>query len=166
MIEKSRLEELIKQGATIWSRYTDLIKKEPILIDLSSLNQENPRFKLYNDEHKIEIYDYDNLLMYQLEDLYETEKDAEWASKYQLIPRTEYLDLPTWEEFKNQDKPIRFCGDDWEVYELRLALDKSEIYLDEVGDYEMYGQDMWEATEENYIKACDLCIKLFKGEKV
>lgn len=87
-----------------------------------------------------------------------------WALKYHAT-RTEELDLPTWEEFKGSEKPVRFCGDDWEVYELGIRLNLNEIYLDLIEDYDEYTQKRYKATEGNYIKACDLCIKLFKGEE-
>lgn len=155
MIEKSRLEELIKQGATIYCADRDV--QFPILI---FLNEED--FVKKEDLSHEESCVRDNI---PLEDLYETEKQAEWALKYQHIIRAEELNLPTWEEFKNSDKPIRFCGNDWQVYELGIVLNLNEIYLDLFDDYDTYTQERYKATEENYIKACNVALKLFKGEE-
>ena len=89
MIEKSRLEKLIKQGATIYCADRDVQFPIPIF-----LNEED--FVKKEDLSYEKSCVRDNI---PLEDLYETEKQAEWALKYQHIPRTEYLDLPMFEEF-------------------------------------------------------------------
>lgn len=34
------------------------------------------------------------------DNFYETQKEAEFVAKYAKIPRTEYLNLPTWEEIQ------------------------------------------------------------------
>lgn len=158
MIEKSRLEGLIKQGATIYeAKYG---KVNPVDLTKQKVRFISEKMNMIDFEPSMEEK-YSNHKYFHR--LYETKEQAEWASKYQRISRTEYLDLPTWEEFKGSEKPIRFCGDDWEVYELGIRLNLNEIYLDLIEDYDTYTQRRYKATEENYIKACDLCIKLFKG---
>lgn len=73
MITKSRLEELIKEGAMIY--YADREVNAPIPI---FLNEE--------DFIKEKEFSYDVSYIRNnipLEDLYETHKQAEWALKYQ-----------------------------------------------------------------------------------
>ena len=154
-ITKERLQELIKEGATIYS--LDKQVKYPIPIFLK--DGENA---VVNDNelvNSVRVID-------KIENLYETQKQAEWSLKYQNIPRIEELNLPMWEEFKdyNENISVSFVGEDWVVYELSNDIDiyhKPRILLTADGEY----FKEWQSTEENYEKACDLCIKLFKEEE-
>ena len=74
--------------------------------------------------------------------------------------------MPIWKEFKdyNENISVSFVGEDWVVYELSNDIDiyhKPRILLTADGEY----FEEWQSTEENYEKACDLCLKLFKGEQ-
>ena len=104
MIEKSRLEELIEQGATIYTLFIYGVK--PYKLNKSFYiaeadGEESLMTTFFDDNGNIqpELIDY-------LQDIYETKEKAEWVLKYQRIPRTEYLDLPTWEEFKKNKQFI------------------------------------------------------------
>ena len=154
MIKKSRLEELIKQRATIYCADRDVQFPIPIF-----LNEED--FVKKEDLSHEKSCVRDNI---PLEDLYETEKQAEWALKYQHIPRTEYLDLPMFEKFE-KNKRFVFTSVDHTWYEISIF--KKKILLNFTNDEYWTDYEDWEpleATEENYTKACDLCVKLFKGE--
>lgn len=153
-INKERLEELINEGTTVYS--LDKQVKYPIPIFLK--DGENV---IVNDNelvNSVRVID-------KIENLYETQKEAEWHLKYHAT-RTEELNLPTWKEFKdyNENISVSFVGEDWVVYELSNDIDiyhKPSILL--TADGECFEE--WKSTEENYIKACDLCLKLFKGEQ-
>ena len=152
-ISKERLEELIKEGATVYA--LDKQVKYPILIFLK--DGENV---VVNDNelvNSVRVID-------KIENLYATQKEAEWALKYHAT-RTEELNLPMWNEFitYNENIGVSFVGEDWVVYELSNDIDiyhKPRILLTADGEY----FEEWQATEENYIKACDLCLKLFKED--
>ena len=95
MITKERLEELIEQGAMIYSNEygeIQLIKEN----DLSLYENGQNNYILYalepNKKYHNEIFD---------EDLFETEEEAKWFAEFGHIERIERLELPTWEEFKN-----------------------------------------------------------------
>lgn len=165
MISKERLEELIKEGATIWeytykpfiAGYSSIIHINPLQLDNNCYIEDD---KLYTQRAE-ERSDFD-IFEAELKDIFETRKQAEWALKYQHIPRTEELDLPMWEEIKDIKgvkeytiaNPIGIC------FFLNFNLLTPQIVL--VAKEELYN---WNLTEENYIKACDLCLKLFKGEE-
>lgn len=156
MITKDRLKELIKEGATIWTvgRYSFQDKIEEIKLDKYFFSVSNSAL-IYPD-----------LFYTKFEDLFETKKQAEWALKYHTT-RIEELDLPTWEEFKTYSvcDYIEFIGKDCIAYELSndydLTAESKFILLQQNGKDWME----WDFNEENYIKACDLCLKLFKGEE-
>ena len=158
MISKERLEELIEQGATIWGVYDysysyDKPNKKVEFIDLDGF------YNYYKD--------IDEFIMYQgdYSELFETEEEAKWFAEFGCIERTERLELPTWEEFKNKKtKHVCFMGKDtfcfFELYE-----DKQKnrlILLDHDCDYEYFNEEL---TKENYTTACGLCKEFFLGEK-
>ena len=151
-ISKERLEELIKEGATVYS--LDKQVKYPIPIFL----KDGENIVVNDNElvNSVRVID-------KIENLYETQKQAEWHLKYHAT-RTEELNLPMWNEFiiYNENIGVSFVGEDWEVYELSNDIDiyhKPTILL--TADGECFKE--WKSTEENYEKACDLCLKLFKG---
>lgn len=155
MIKKERLEELINEGATIWYVGKDYSVNANRMVEIR-LGKFN---KIENDYLLVKIGDGFHTPRYNfvayLDGLFETQKQAEWSLKYQHIPRTEELNLPTWEEFFNSGKSIVFRDAYGDIQELKQY--NREIYINE--------QYCGYLTEENYIKACDLCVKLFKGEE-
>lgn len=171
MITKSRLEELISKGATIWSKtFTEevYLNSRCFLIPITETNEigkeeiTNYMLSVYEDETHTNKY-----LITELE---EDVKKCKWSLKYQHIPRTEELNLPMWEEFITEDK-YNYYGTSYfafDNYRLIAKLPDEDddcefIGIDVDGNTELYHWE--EATEENYIKACDLCVKLFKGEE-
>lgn len=158
-ISKERLEELIKQGATIYSKNVlpySLIKPYTYAIMDGTLYQ------------VIGTKQISSCPIMKLENLYETEEQAKWSLKYHAT-RIEELNLPTWEDvnkiFMGREGDFRVI----DKYNIELIYWKFKECLIEVRykkDGETIEQKIFEpATEENYIKACDLCIKLFKGEE-
>ena len=146
MITKERLEELIEQGATIYSNEYGKIqlKKEN---DLSLYENGQNNYILYvlelNKKYHNEIFD---------EDLFETEEEAKWFAEFGCIERTERLELPTWEEFNNQPE---FYFDDYTL----IKINDKILLKDSFEDY-VYK----EFTKENYILACRKAKELFLGE--
>lgn len=153
MISKERLEELIEQCATIYSNEygeIQLIKEN----DLSLYENGQNNYILYalepNKKYHNEIFD---------EDLFETEEEAKWFAEFGHIERIERLELPTWEEFKN-DGEFSFLdkqGFEWDLYS---PDDETRISL--VGGYNHFE---YEYSKENYTLACRKAKELFLGEK-
>lgn len=153
MIEKERLEELIKQGATIWG-----------VVDYTYHSS-----KPYK---RIEYWDLGNMPTFYIDEFYETnwnaeffetKEDAEFALKYQNITRTETLSLPTWEEVQ-RDLEKRTDGDYVIVDNERVTF----IYYKPSGFEVISNCDNYNfgPTKDNYTEACEICRKLFLGEKV
>ena len=172
MITKERLEELIKEGATIyvpddlWQTIGEIHLEKKCYISENN--------KLCNDE--ITYKDLPGAIaMYSipLEELFETKEDARWELEM-TATRTETLKLPTWKEFNKDNFGIKFYNKSREfcLHRVRYsASDKNPLW--KIDLYESYGDDedtvawekSWDLTKENYIEACKLCIKLFKGEE-
>ena len=172
MIQASRLQELIEQGATIYE--PDDIWQTIGKIHLEKKCYISEDNRLHNDE-----ITYEDLpgatAMYSipLEELFETEEDAKFVLRYKRIPKTEYLDLPTWEEFNKDNFGIKFYNKSREfcLHRVRYsASDKNPLW--KIDLYESYGDDedtvawekSWDLTKENYLLACELCRKLWLAE--
>ena len=160
MISKERLEELIEQGATIYSNeYGEIqLKKEN---DLSLYENGQNNYILYalepNKKYHNEIFD---------EDLFETKEDADFALEFKNITRIEKLNLPTWEELNkkvdtipNMFWQIAKCSEFILFLQTDKILNNTQIILR--GNDDTYN---WGLTKENYLEACKIAKKLFLGE--
>lgn len=168
MIEKQRLEELIEQGATVYSldtKYYGCVKYLELENKLEKVEYDK------NGEVKLFITDNGWWHWFSLKDLYESKEDVEWFAKYQNISRTDYLNLPTYEEFIEN---YRVFG--WECISDEMCVMfnyKTNVYSLYAVDNEIWiGKDNdgsaifhKKLNKENYIEACDICVKLFKGEE-
>lgn len=163
MITKERLEELIEQGATIYSNeYGEIqLKKEN---DLSLYENGQNNYILYalepNKKYHNEIFD---------EDLFETEEEAKWFAEFGCIERTERLELPTWEEFSKWDKSIKFYNNSTK-YSMYVFVKNKNTKNCRIIIYADNGEQDWlvfkqPLTQENYILACRKAKELFLGEK-
>ena len=179
MITKERLEELIKEKAKVYfiqnetfiAGYSSIAKiKELDLsnfkpIYFTSSNIKNDFMAIKSASLTVNRNDFENL--------FETKEDAEFTLRFKRIPKTEYLDLPTWEEFIQSDKQIIFYNKDKTFY-IDKVMNNTHIIigykciLDLIEGLEAnrYNLDKKPATKENYLKFCELARKLFLREKI
>ena len=102
----------------------------------------------------------DDELIDYLEYIFETKEKAQHYHDHANITRTEQLPFLTWEEFLKK-KDIRFYtiyGDEVRLY---ITDDGNKIYVIEFKPYGYLGK--WNATEANFYKAYDECVRLFNG---
>lgn len=153
MITKERLEELIKEEATVYYNYDECVQEK-------TLNK---------------TYEADSAYLwgkikggavrscgYPLEDLFETKEDAEFALRYQNITRTETLSLPTWEEINNCIETKCFgnhtiANFDSFVFEYKRTKTKTVLGVNRGSETIFYDN----LTKANYLEACEICRKLF-----
>ncbi|MBO7526368.1 MAG: hypothetical protein J6T74_00555 [Clostridia bacterium] len=160
MISKERLEELIEQGATICNQYIDYNNNICYRFGKASIIQDN-------DEQHIELKLSEtntSVIMYDTKYLYETEEDARWELEM-TATRTDTLKLANWEQFCYEENETRFT----DKLDNRCSISyETELLGDNyIAVYQNHFTLFREsATKENYTKACELCIKLFKGEEV
>lgn len=163
-ISRERLEELIKEGKTIYSLDTKLygpVKWLELENKLDSLE--------FNKDGEVKLFIIDNgwWHWFNLKDLYEDVEDVKWFLEFGNITRTERLDLPSWEEFrviggfvfydyKQNPISVKICLDP-----VNVAPCNDCIYIaDSKNEYFCKPK-----TKENYIKACRKAKELFLGGK-
>lgn len=155
MISEERLKERLKERSDVyWHRKSD-----------------NSYYCIYAChcrffEDEVEIIATNNahwLCKYQ--DLI-TEEEYKWGCEFQNIKRTEYLNLPSWEEMsKYQYNEFKFVGKNGLEFTL-VVLNGMNKYI-VIRDNEHLDQRFYAdgATKENYIKACEMAKRLFLGEE-
>ena len=154
---KTELEEKIKNGESVW--FVDNCNEKVWEIDL-------------NEKYKPEIYLDQILYVYQntndrfkqelfIENIFKTKAEAEHYLHHANITRVEQLPFLTWEEFL-EERHLSFIGKNEIEYMLCIFGDK--IDLAEHRACSSFVIKEWHATEANFYKAYDECVRLFKGE--
>ena len=169
MIKKSRLEELIEQGATIWHYEWKEIKLDKDTCKICEVK------RFFSQKHIGWVlqfeYDYNGIIYTGEVDINELEEDVEkgkWDLEFSNITRTETLELPTWEEFHGRTYYNKHYGIifQWKAsgctYQMYEELTPENIII-----YDADCQDIVFSkppTKENYTLACRKCEELFLGK--
>ena len=147
---KQELEKAIKNGESVWCVYKD----QSNIYEIKAVEIE----KVLSDTFLWGKEYYANI-----KNVYKTKAEAEHYLHHANITRTEQLPFLTWEEFsKINIKDIEFTDKKLNLYNLsgfgKIKLYRNIDTADETLLLEL------EATEENFYKAYDECVRLFKGE--
>lgn len=156
MITKERLEELIEQGATIYSNdygEIQLIKEN----DLSLYENGQNNYILYalepNKKYHNEIFD---------EDLFETKEDAEWYVKYGKVTKTETISFPTYEKIMQDLEGKTGTYTIIDASNVLLEVNLGKHYVDQIYLYTNEDKFNWNLSKEGYEQACEMCVHEFK----
>ena len=104
MISEQRLQELIEQGATVYSKHRSYLLKNEEKNKLDFWYRRIAEIKDNKLHYIYEDSDYyeDSDILIKLEDLFETKEEAEWALEFGNITRTETLNLPSFNELQTK----------------------------------------------------------------
>ena len=154
---KQEIEKAIENGESVWYPKNRTIKQ----IDLKNTH---PIFNGYQIDIMIEDENGWHTEFYGIEDLYKTKAEAEHYLHHANVERVEKLPFLTWEEFK-EGVELSTTAKNGEKLKLYIGLipDDSIYYM-----YMKLGnkqQNVGEATEANFYKAYDECVRLFRGEE-
>lgn len=147
-MNKTELEEKIKNGESVWVVDKDLKRVIPYNANRIIVNNFNA-----------------DALGYNFEDLYKTQAEAEHYLHHANITRTETLPFLTWEEFDKGDRLIRFTGKNGEKCKLEGYQhdDKQSGFIDIVVNGTGSHID-YDYTEQDFYKAYDEAVRFFNGE--
>ena len=154
---KQDIEKAIENGASVWY----IVNNELAEIDLSCNFHEIKDNELltWYDKYSKDYYTHRK----KLEDLYKSQAEAEHYLHHANVERVETLPFLTWEEFTSDIMAFNsfsFITEDG--YRASLMYDKASglIILDSGKEIKTYG-----ATEANFYKAYDECVRLFRSEE-
>ncbi len=160
-ISKLELQKMIKNGESVWvvDEPNNIEKVKPISIEKSA-NRDvlYLKYKYYISKY----YDTDEFYYGDFEYFFKSKAEAEHYLHHANITRTETLPFLTWEEFsKINIKDIEFTDKKLNLYNLsgfgKIKLYRNIDTADETLLLEL------EATEQNFYKAYDECVRLFRG---
>ena len=147
-MNKTELEEKIKNGESVWCVYKD----QSNIYEIKAVEIEKVLSNtfLWGKEYYANI-----------KDVYKTKAEAEHYLNHANISRPEQLPFLTWEELTSDIMAFNsFSFISEEGYKCSLLYSKKDntIFLDK--GYELFD---YEATEANFYKAYDECKRLFLG---
>ena len=150
---KQEIEQAIENGKSVWY----IVNNELAEIDLSCNFHkiEDSELLTWYDKYSKDYYTHRK----KLEDLYKSQAEAEHYLHHANVTRTETLPFLTWEEFKI-GKNITFKAKDG--HEFLLKAKQESIYIWWLETNNIWAS--WDLTEENFYKAYDECVRLFRGE--
>ncbi len=152
LMTKQELEKAIENGESVWCVLLGRVE------ELKDLKFVGDLLKGYN---KIDRFSHDITSEF-FDGLYKTKAKAEHYLNHANVTRTETLPFLTWEEFLEETR-LKFIACDG-VSNMILYCCNNTIYLvDE--EYPEFNTTSWDLTEENFYKAYDECVRLFKGEE-
>lgn len=150
---KNEIEQAIKNDESVWVLFNkhsyeyDDVKK----IDWTKVEG----VELWSNY--FQYFDGEELCGYYYKLTFKTQAEAEHYLHHANITRTEQLPFLTWEEFLEKEA-IHFIDNKGIHFVLRITDNKIKLMV-----FFTVGKT-WDLTEENFYKAYDECVKLFKGE--
>ena len=154
MISKERLDQLIQDETIIYDASS---KKYISRLQLNKLMWIDDNYLCFDRTEYPEIASVDCI--------FETHEEAEWYLQFGDITRTETLNLPTWEKIQKRLE----ADTSFNVYsfdEILMFVSDMRIIINNYGYKKLVKVYDEKLTKENYIKACEICKKLFLGEEV
>lgn len=151
---KTELEKAIKNGKSVWCVYKDTSN----VYEIKAVEME----KVLNDTFLWGKEYYSNI-----KDVYKTKSEAEHYLHHANVSRIKHLPFLTWEEFNKDTLGFDFTDNIGNKYRCHIVRDYRDgedfiVLYDKNGTISV--DEEWEATEANFYKAYDECVRLFKGE--
>ena len=144
---RQELEEAIDNGDSVWCVYKD--QSDIYEIKAVEIEKVLSNVFLWGNEY----YSY-------IKDAFKTKAEAQHYLNHANVERVEKLPFLTWEEFKS-GKNITFKAKNG--HEFLLKAKQESIYLWWLETNNIWAS--WDLTEENFYKAYDECVRLFRREE-
>ena len=159
---REEIDKVIDNGESVWCYYCSDKSIEEIYFSKNNKYDFKETNVLSGDKEIMLVINND--WYYPLEYLFKTKTEAEHYLHHANVTRTETLPFLTWEEFsKINIKDIEFTDKKLNLYNLsgfgKIKLYRNIDTADETLLLEL------EATEQNFYKAYDECVRLFRGDE-
>ena len=157
---KQEIQKAIENGESVWGCLLEClleicndntVKIDETIVGSTEINEYG--FNFIDDL-------FNNSFYLSFKDVYRTKVEAEHYLRHANISRTEQLPFLTWEEFLEETR-LNFIACDG-ISNMTLYYCDNTIYLVD-DEYPEFNTTSWELTEENFYKAYDECVRLFKG---
>ena len=161
LMTKQEIKKAIEKGKSVWVVYNTFLPYTLVMEE--NLTKEYSVEPYYQKEQEWALW-LKNRYICDIDRVYKTKAEAEHYLHHANITRTEQFPFLTWEEFKEEKDlfftnrsgyPMCLCVVDTKLGK-KIGLGGANGYFDL--------QKMWDLTEENFYKAYDECVRLFKQE--
>lgn len=163
---KQEIEQAIENGKSVWVAHRNAVLELCPDMSVKISNSDMPdvcmtTFEVDNGGIVIKRKTQWTDLFFYYEDISKNKTAAEHYAFHKNVTRTETLPFLTWEEFLKEIK-LKFIACDG-VSNMTLYYCDNTIYLVD-DEYPEFNTTSWDLTEENFYKAYDECVRLFRGE--
>ena len=163
---KQEIEKAIGNGESVWVVYNTFLPYTLVMEE--NLTKEYSVEPYYPKEQKWALW-LKNRYICDIDRVYKTKAKAEHYLHHANVTRTEQLPFLTWEEFLDNGE-IEFndvFGQECLLYHNSTEIILSRKYWVDLGYTKHYDfrKKPYELNEENFYKAYDECIRLFRGEE-
>ena len=153
LMTKQDILKAIENGESVWCVYKD----QSNIYEIKAVEIE----KVLNNTFLWGKEYYSNR-----KDVFKTKAEAEHYLHHANISRTETLPFLTWEEFNKNTLGFEFTDTIENKYRCHIVRDYRDgedfiVLYDKNGTISV--DEEWEATEENFYKAYDECVRWFRG---
>ena len=170
---KTELEEKIKNGESVWVAHRNAVLELCPDMSVKISNSDMPdvamtTFEVDNGGIVIKGKTQWTDLFFHYDDISKNKAVAEHYAFHKNVTRTETLPFLTWEEFLDNGE-IEFndiFGQECLLYHNSTEIILSRKYWVDLGYTKHYDfrKKTYELTEENFYKAYDECVRLFRGD--
>lgn len=161
-MKREEIEQAIENGESVYilfnrnQSFTSLIKEY-----LTKRHCIEAYYPIYNNNKTFALW-FDNEFICDIDKVFKTKAEAEHYLKHANITRTETLPFLTWEEFLEKQE-IEFMDNTGILTWLYIVKNKTKSLC---LDNRFEKLKIWDLTEENFYKAYDECVRLFRGKEV
>ena len=156
-MNKTELEKAIKNGESVWCVRGKKIERIKFKDNI-------PYFDNYKVENKIEDENGIHYEYYAIKDLYKTKAEAEHYLHHANVTRTEQLPFYTFGEIAKDEKNFKMGKTYTLIEDKNFVLDINKSYVSQIVLYTGKEKYNWNFNEENFYKAYDEAVRLFKGD--
>ena len=157
---KTEIEEKIKNGESVWVVFNQYSYENDSVKEIDWMKVEGVELR----DNYLQYFNGKNLRGHYYELIFKTKAEAEHYLNHANVERVEKLPFLTWEEFK-EGKELRFYNGKYR-YKMNWSVAPEIIvikrYLDFDIDEFIFNERL---TEENFYKAYDECVRLFRGKE-
>lgn len=108
--------------------------------------------------------DWNNYPVEAITNIYKTKAEAEHYLHHANVTRTEQLPFYTFSEIAKDEKNFKMGKTYTLIEDKNFVLDINKSYVSQIVLYTGKEKYSWNFNEENFYKAYDECVRLFKGE--
>ena len=158
-MEKKELEKAVEKGESAWVVFNQYSHENDSVKEIDFTKVEG--VELHNDYFQ---YFYGkNLCGHRYELIFKTKAEAEHYLHHANITRTEQLPFYTFSEIAKDEKSFKVGKTYTLIEDKNFVLDINKSYVSQIVLYTGKEKYSWNFNEENFYKAYDECVRLFRG---